>query len=469
MNDNDNIDNDDGAAPIQVEQQQQHQQQQHAAAAAAAAARAARTRRKLKLNTILDCQEDFPLRQRIKMDELTERYLNKLSHDIHSMLCAMNMESEEYHGLDSDRDTEAEVATALRYFPEVVSRRGGQLNECPIHVLTHSVITSSGNLRFNLKALPFVPIVAQIAIEINAFEEEQYGGLLCKDRLESTPLYRLMESTNFVGVHNQRVDSIYLTQLIRLRHMGIIKKEDIHNHDLVFRLFVNHYFFSERRFRFLVEWDPTVLTQTRNYGRVLLHQATRKCTFQGFQVVFDYVIRYYPKKLGVTLLFQKTNNGVTPFQSVCKKYGCTAVLEVVEEVLTRYHSQETTQLDSIEALLSAAINKNLHLDCAYFLLRRQPDVLIRLLSGPRSNNNSNEGIDDGGDTANLNDDDDNGIECYVNHDNEDGNNNDSGSGDSGGGGGGVDDDDDDGGNGIGDIEDGQHNGVVVVRKRKRGV
>ena len=78
------------------------------------------------------------------------------------------------------------------------------------------------------------------------------------------------------------------------------------------------------------------------------------------------------------------------------------MLEVVEEVLTRYHSQKTTQLDGIEAFRSATINENIHLDCVYFLLRRHPDVLVPPLLGSHNNNNNNDDVDE--DNENLNDD-----------------------------------------------------------------
>jgi hypothetical protein len=41
--------------------------------------------------------------------------------DIHDHICS-NYE-DDYHGLDSDRDTEAEVETAIRFFHEVLSRK----------------------------------------------------------------------------------------------------------------------------------------------------------------------------------------------------------------------------------------------------------------------------------------------------------------------------------------------------------
>merc|ERR1712238_177738 len=67
---------------------------------------------------------------------------------------------------------------------------------------------------------------------------------------------------------------------------------------------------------------------------------------------------------------------------------------IVEEILTRYHS-EGTPLNIVEALMVAAADENIHLDCSYFLLRREPDVLVRLLqSGPYNNNDNN--MNDGG-------------------------------------------------------------------------
>ena len=36
--------------------------------------------------------------------------------------------------------------------------------------------------------------------------------------------------------------------------------------------------------------------------------------------------------------------------------------------------------DTPQALLSAAVNGSIGLDCVYFLLRREPDVIAKLLS-----------------------------------------------------------------------------------------
>ena len=76
-------------------------------------------------------------------------------------------------------------------------------------------------------------------------------------------------------------------------------------------------------------------------------------------------------------------------------------------------SDDTPPLNIFEALLSAAIDENVHLDCLYFLLRREPDVIQKVLSlttpavvaAMDSNNNigneNNSGINDGENDDNL--------------------------------------------------------------------
>ena len=57
-------------------------------------------------------------------------------------------------------------------------------------------------------------------------------------------------------------------------------------------------------------------------------------------------------------------------------------MKIVGDTLTRY--LDTTPINVEGALLSAAIDENIHLDSVYFLLRRQPDVLVKLLSSHSS-------------------------------------------------------------------------------------
>ena len=125
----------------------------------------------------------------------------------------------------------------------------------------------------------------------------------------------------------------------------------------------------------LVEWDPNALTQTDKFGQLPLNGAIVG-SIQGFKFVFEYGIRYFPKKKGISLLFRKMNSGRTTFQYACINLGYEKVMEAVEDTLACHSG---TPVNVTEALLSAAIDEEVHLDCVYFLLRREPDLLLKLL------------------------------------------------------------------------------------------
>jgi hypothetical protein len=127
------------------------------------------------------------LRTRNKTDELVEIFLQELGDDIHDMFCSIDADN--YRGLDSDRDTEEEVETALRFFPNVLTRRiqihdadvdadadGEDVYLYPIQLLAFTLRYEVG-IMCNMKALSFIPLLARLAIELGLFEEER-GGLL---------------------------------------------------------------------------------------------------------------------------------------------------------------------------------------------------------------------------------------------------------------------------------------------------
>jgi len=195
---------------------------------------------------------------------------------------------------------------------------------------------------------------------------------------------------------NQLIDNRNRTELNTLRGMDLLKKDDIQEYELVLKL-CNHSYFAENQFRFLVEWDPMSLLQSNgNDGWTPLFQVARNgSSIQGFQMVFDYVIRYFPYKKGISLLFTKNTFGGTFLRSACEWfYIRKQVLEVVDEVLARYSN--TTPLNIVDALMLAAIDETIHLDGVYFLLRREPEVLIALLSRSTNDSSNIDGNFDGG-------------------------------------------------------------------------
>ena len=270
-------------------------------------------------------------------------------------------------------------------------------------------------------------------MESHQFRDEERGGLLMNDRYGDNTLHYLVTSyhPSHGGEYNQRVDTVCRSQLIQLRQMDLFMEEDIPRYELVHNLICQDYF-AERRLQFLVEWDPSSLVHTNEYGSSPLHYAACAPTIiQAFRIVFEYLIRYYPNKTGMRLLFQKDNANETPFQLACEKYGREVVMRIVEDTL----NNSVIPLNIVEAVVMAAIDGNVHLDCVYFLLRREPDVLVRLLSEPHNNNNNkyDDDDDDGGggeddhnndgDTVNdknEKDKDDDNDGDHVDNDNHDG-------------------------------------------------
>ncbi|OEU12766.1 hypothetical protein FRACYDRAFT_244039 [Fragilariopsis cylindrus CCMP1102] len=368
---------------------EQQTEQERITAAAAAAAAAARMKR-LELISVLQRFDEIPSQSRNKTDELVDNFLTELGDDVHEMLSSNHTdEGGDYHGLDSDKDTEAEVEAIIRFFPHALSRNARH-----------------GNVTWgcHVKAVPFIPFLVRLAIQLGLFEEQYRGGLLCEDMYADNVLIHLMR--NYDPEHPD-ADDKYLQVLLELRGMGLLKKEDIQSYDLLHELCRDDHF-SEKRFRFMVEWVPNALTQTNEYGWLPIHCTSEESTIRRLELVFEYGIRYFPKKKGISLLFKK-NNGRTPFNNAC--FGEKQMIKMIEDTFIRCYSSsdDTPPLNVEEALLWAAINENIQLDCVYFLLRRQPDMLQKLLlsasmtliAEPNKNIDDDDG-DDGNDGVSHN-------------------------------------------------------------------
>jgi hypothetical protein len=100
-----------------------------------------------------------------------------------------------------------------------------------------------------------------MALELGLFEEEERGGLLLKGNGGSNVLRNLMLSDNrlYTREHPESVDDKYLRILVQLRKVDLLKKEDIQRYEMLHELCDQFYYFAEKRFRFLVEWDPSAL------------------------------------------------------------------------------------------------------------------------------------------------------------------------------------------------------------------
>jgi hypothetical protein len=155
-----------------------------------------------------------------------------------------------------------------------------------------------------------------LAIELDQFNTEERGGLLTEDQGQDG--YNILEHLTLSDIdfqhyneavnheHHRSVDDKCLLVMKQLRQMGHLEKEDIQIDCLLHRICIQkNTLFAEKRLRFLVEWDPTALSQYNDDYNIPLHHAASFSCIEGFQIVFEYGIRYYPKKNGIHLLFQK--------------------------------------------------------------------------------------------------------------------------------------------------------------------
>jgi hypothetical protein len=396
MMDEANIEND-------VDQHEQHQGDAEAEAEAqrVVADTDAKRQRHLKIMSVLGEKEDFSFRTRNKMDVLVEEFLFKLENDIHDMFCVHEdaaIDADIYLGLDSERDTEKEVETTVRFFPDVLTRRKEiKRSYYPIQYLVEYAdnVDEDIHLMCNTKAASFIPLLVRLAIELGLFEEQDRGGLLCEDCVGNITLQNLVIRNDGNNERHELVETKYLQVLIQLRKMGLFKKEDIQRYGLLVRLslYDDDHLLSEKILKFLVEWDPTALLQADEDGWLPLHYAaTKENSIRGFQLLFQYGIFYYPKKIGISLIFKKTEeeDGCIPFESACINHGINKVLKVVEDTLILYASSENSQqLNIAEALIMAATDNNIDLDAVYFFIRRQPDILWAMDNCNIDNDNSN--------------------------------------------------------------------------------
>jgi hypothetical protein len=195
--------------------------------------------------------------------------------------------------------------------------------------------------------------------------------------------------------NHEAVDDKYLQVLIQLRRMGLMKKEDIQEYRLVYMLcddcYADFVGFEEKRSKFLVEWDPSILIRPDSNdkdGELILHYVACISPILEFQQEFEYGIRYYPKKIGINLLFRMHKSNLcgeyyrTPFQRACKNYekdgGGEKVMKVIKISLAECYTSSSDNIPSlnvVEALIMASIDKYIHLDCVYFLIREHPDIL----------------------------------------------------------------------------------------------
>ena len=292
-----------------------------------------------------------------------------------------------WHGPNSDIDTDEEVELAIRFFPEILTRKLhtsplSSLNDCyPIYML---LMCS--------KALCFIPLLAELGRELGKFEEEERYGLTCF--MKNIIVHLVAQDISRDDPDQEHLDETIASILTRLKEKGFIHSSDIYNHELVFMLLNRSRRYkklrTKRRLRFLINLDPSILVECgRGFGLLRLYLSmicyaaindarTRCDALQKYEMMIELGMAHYPKELG--FLFHQLS-----YRLACDIFGGETIAEIAETALAKYQSQNNNNNSSSSSetkhtlqnlLFAAATNDKISLEGLYTLVRRDPIALM---------------------------------------------------------------------------------------------
>jgi len=220
------------------------------------------------------------------------------------------------------------------------------------------------------------------------------GNMLRYNVIESLLLFAPKRKEAYKRIFDQRCVIV----LKRLMKMGLINKSDITQYGsgrLLGIVQADKQFFYKERFQFVISVDPEELISVRNspIGTILAFAASKASSIATFRAVFETGLRVYPRMIGITLLYRenvphRSEKVKTPFSIACQVHGREKTMAAIQSSLIAVrdgtdHDRDDQPgvhcYDTVEALLYATVNHDIHLDAVYSMVRTQPDMLQQLL------------------------------------------------------------------------------------------
>ncbi len=320
------------------------------------------------IGCLLMIEENLPTGIRVVINETAEVFLNSLADCIRFCL---------YHYLDKEEVSEDDLRILVQCVPQVLSEDDPEDFFCDYGEIPLLTMCRRGQSSF-------VPMLVEEGLKHDVGGAGMRGGLFYKRHNEQCLIGELsFKTTDGFGS---------LDIIIRLREMGLLKKEDIKNHDLLrcsSRDYKQYVFDPSYReydpciFRYFVDWDPSALQGLCKFpglseGCSILHvlAISQSCLPCDFQLALRATLRYYPQELGLLLL---KNNDVTPFQLAKARHGKEEAWKMIEECLeepfcSKIAIEKNTE-KNLYPFITAAIGDTCELDLVYHLLRRHPLTL----------------------------------------------------------------------------------------------
>eukprot|EP00554_Chaetoceros_debilis_P010948 CAMPEP_0194108142 /NCGR_PEP_ID=MMETSP0150-20130528/7893_1 /TAXON_ID=122233 /ORGANISM="Chaetoceros debilis, Strain MM31A-1" /LENGTH=388 /DNA_ID=CAMNT_0038796769 /DNA_START=13 /DNA_END=1179 /DNA_ORIENTATION=+ len=350
--------------------------------------------------------KDFPSSFKARMDAVAAKAVEEMTKEAGKFLFE----------LDDRKHTEQQVKAIIDAFPESLSMQD-----------KHSLLpVQRAAWLYSVGMVSFIPLLAKEGLRLNVGGEESRGGLLHGRNNTLVDLARCEEP-------NVKCKQV----LEELREMGLFKKEDIQNFDLL-SYSLSRY--SAPLFEMLAAWDPySLITTTGVDGCPLIHDPFSE---EDFEMILKAGMEHFPERLG--FLFQKYK-GKTACENAFDDFGVNEAMAVIckcippfenhalihravevaphlEDKLIKYYPNEAFKRDAtgrtlpqvkfhaqlrrgtqtydstasffanaiddqIEAkdprlgvfpFMVAASDNRSDLDAVYYLLRRCPQVLVNL-------------------------------------------------------------------------------------------
>ena len=329
---------------------------------------------------------------------------------------------------------EQQYEKAIRFFPDTLHER--RYGYYPIQLMAGPVEetddSTTSNLIYNFQLISLIPLIAKLGIELQQFNDGDRGGLL----LQHSPLYSIVIYRRIIENNkesNEFVDNVFFSVWNKLREDNLFRKEDIKQLKMILPYVIPDTekassVFTVRKFRYLVDFDPTVLSvpldpDDGNWLPIHFCADSDHRTLQDFIEVVRAGLLHNPEKLGhiFTTRTQRFelesdnnddgDNGAdeevehmidvgTPFELACKVHGQPKVVEAVLKCFADFccdsslfarttddTGNNTTSSTNIMTqnttasalLLSTVTDAAIHLDGLYLLLRKNPvDALLKL-------------------------------------------------------------------------------------------
>lgn len=312
----------------------------------------------------------------------------------------------EWHGLDSDFDTEDQVEVALRFFPRLLKElllrnphANGNWNALiPWRTVDHEV--SPMEVLFSqARAVSFLPLFLTVRKELGLplsmfFVAKQ---LLVPGKATFAKLYGTVYARALFGSHPrtteqelERLDNESLLALVRIQEMGLWKVENDADSLLKWLLSNAQHrerCFIEARLRLMIDWKPSMLRDLRRtlrpppdevHPRPLLELFSFYFSMVDdetyrlgiFEMMVDLGMSHFPMELGFVF-----HSCILP--SFSERHGKEPIFKIVHDrlqILLRSLGHNHKTLQSL--VIAVATNNRIRLDGLYTLLRSNPVVLM---------------------------------------------------------------------------------------------